>query len=278
MENFESGAVGEAAHNGTGVGLVDETAVKGLDMDTAIADGEIEPAVGAFAEPVEVVSEEIDVNTESGIQDLAGIGVSVAVFILEFPEVGNAGVVEIAAIHENARADAGEGVAEAVGVDGCLVGVAVTIGVDDLANAILGVAIGGELIAEVSFHGDQTVINGAVGEVIDEPVGVIAHIGDAVLMAVGFGDIEVALFVHVKTYRIGQHGFGGEEIDFEIGRNPDLLHFFVGLIGGRSDVGFIRRDDGRVVLGNRVGGYHEAGQPRDSEGAERMGVHDVFLA
>ena len=88
-------------------------------------------------EAVEVVAEEGDVDAVAGAERLLDLGLAVAVLVAEPPEVGDAGVVDVALAGEEPGADAVGGVLEAVGEDGRVVGLAVAVAVLDQLDPLV---------------------------------------------------------------------------------------------------------------------------------------------
>ena len=211
-----------------------------LDIRSAIPDGEIELAVGAEAQAVQVVAEEADVDAEAVVQQLALVGLAVAVGVAQLPEVGNAGVPNVAVARDEAGADAVGGVVEAVGEDRGLVGPAVAGRVLDQADAVVVDAVVLEVVAELALvHGDA-VVDGAAGEVVVEPVHVAADVGDAVVKAEGLGDVEAVLLIDGEADGVGEQRLGGEEIDLEALGDLDAFLRLHPLVGGGGDLRRVR--------------------------------------
>ena len=180
-------------------------------------------------------------DAESGVERLARGGLAGVVRGAEEPEIGNAGVVELAFIAEDAGADAVGGAVETFGEDGSELGAAVTVAIFEEADFFADVGEAGEVCAEVAAEESDAVFDGAGGEVLVEPIHVAADVEDAFVkaiggadggVAVGFGDEDAAFFVDVKGDGIGEHRFSGEEFDFPAGRDFEALHGGLGF-GGR---------------------------------------------
>ena len=78
-EDLQVRPVGLAAEDRAGVGGDEVLAFLGGDVQAAVADREVEPAVGAHLEAVEVVAEEGDVDAVAGAERLLDLGLAVAV-------------------------------------------------------------------------------------------------------------------------------------------------------------------------------------------------------
>ena len=74
----------------------------------AVADGEVELAVGPPGQAVQVVAEEGGVDAEAVQERLADVGLAVAVGVAEPPEVGDAGEVDVAVAGEHPGGEAVE--------------------------------------------------------------------------------------------------------------------------------------------------------------------------
>ena len=112
-------------------------AFPGGDVQAAVAEREVEPAVGPERQAVQVVAEEGDVDAEAMCQGLDQVGLAGAFGVLEEPEVGNAGVVDVALARQHAGADAVGGEVKAIGEDGGFVGDALALAVLDQADAVV---------------------------------------------------------------------------------------------------------------------------------------------
>ena len=127
-------AVGVAAQHRAGVGVGEDLA-RGLDVEAAVADGEVDAAVGAHFQAVAVVAQVRRVDAVAVVQRLLVVGLAGALGVLQEPQVGDAGVPDLAVAGEQAGADAGLRGVEAVGEDGGPVRDAVAVGVLQLPEA-----------------------------------------------------------------------------------------------------------------------------------------------
>ena len=96
-EHFEFRSVGIAAEHGSPIGIDEPLALLGHDVETAIADAEIQPPVGPERQAVQVVPAERDADAESRQQRLTEIGLAVAVFVAQQPQMRDIGVPDVAA-------------------------------------------------------------------------------------------------------------------------------------------------------------------------------------
>ena len=116
-EDLELGAVGIAAQHGSRIGDGQRAALAGLHVESAVADAEIEPAVGPEPQAVQVVTQKADMNAIPFVQERALVGPTVAIGIAELPEPGNTGEPDVILARQHPGADAGGRVVEAVGED-----------------------------------------------------------------------------------------------------------------------------------------------------------------
>ena len=116
----------------------------GFDMQAAVADREVELAVGSETQAVHVVADEGDVNAIAGMERLFHVGPARPLGVLQQPQIGDAGVPDFAVARENAGAEPVRGGFETVGEHSRFVGPARALGVLQQANAIVVYLIGGE--------------------------------------------------------------------------------------------------------------------------------------
>ena len=210
VENLETGAIEFAAVDCAGLGRVQLAPVEGGDGGGAVADAEINPAIGAKAQPVQVVPEEADAHAEPGGEALAGVGDTVVVAILEQPKVREVGKPNLAVTREHTGGETVGGRVEAVGKHRGVVEHAVAVGVAESAKPVGVVGEAPHLVALV--HGEH--VAGALGcQFLVEPVHVLANIGDAFVKAETFDDVKVAVLVDVERDWVGQQRLGGGEAD-----------------------------------------------------------------
>ena len=117
VDDFEVRAIGIEAENKTFVVQVVMTAFAGGGVEPAVAHGSVNPAVGTEDEAVEVVAGERDVDAESVLDDVADIGLAVAVRIAQRVDLRNAGEENRAFIFEDSGCDAIQHIVESSGED-----------------------------------------------------------------------------------------------------------------------------------------------------------------
>lgn len=212
----------------------------GGDIEATVAHREVDAAVGARNQAVEVVAVEAPADAEAVGEALARISDEVVVGVGKGPEVRDAGVVERVVEPHHPGADAVELIVEAAGEDPGGVGDAVAVGVGEDADAVLG---GGEAIGREGAARDPAVDLGAAVldalelEVILDGVEVrdVAGVGDGDARAVGLGDIEVALRVEADRDRGLHHALGGPDVDGAGGAIGDEGVLGLGTQGERED-------------------------------------------
>ena len=92
-----------------------------VDVGAAVADAEVELAVGAEDQAVQVVAEEGVADAVAGGEDLLHVGPADVLGVAQGVEAGDAGVVDVAVAGQDARAQAVGGLVEPIGEDGGLV-------------------------------------------------------------------------------------------------------------------------------------------------------------
>src|SRR5690606_20841396 len=128
-DEFEFGAVGIAAEDRAFIEQFDVGAVAGGGVGGAIADGEIQFAVGAEDEAVQIVAGITKTDTEAADQFVAGGCDGAVVGGIELPDAGNIGEPDLALTREHAGGDAVELGVKTVGKHAAGVGHAVAVGV-----------------------------------------------------------------------------------------------------------------------------------------------------
>ncbi len=212
-------------------------------MQRAVAAREVELAVRADAQPVEIVAEERDVQSVAGREELALLRAAVAVLVAQLPEIGDAGVVDVAVVEQQTGADAGRRGLEAVGEDGRGVGDAVAVRVaHETDPLVLDFVLLRELLARVLLVHRDAVGHRARGDVLVEPIHVVADVRHALVVAEGLRDEETRFAadpVGVEADRVREQRLGGEELDLEAGRDLDARERGLALVGGGRDLGLV---------------------------------------
>jgi hypothetical protein len=253
-EDFEVCAVGFAAEDAAFVGVVEVLAFLAGDVDAFVADAPVDAAIGADAGAVHVVAGVGDVHAEAVGDDFAFVGDAVVVGIAKTNEVGGDGDVNPAVVVEDAGGDAGDDAVEAFGEDGEFVGGAVVVGVAELVDAfavngevlpvdgavfvVVGKAAareacfaGGELAFEEGFFFFDT----GEGDVVGDPLGVLADVEVGDFAAGGGGDVDAALGIDGDGDGVGDVEGAGPAVEFEGGFEFWLWGRFCGLLlSGRA--------------------------------------------
>ena len=136
-EDLEAPAIRLAAEHGTLMGEEETSAFLTRDITALVADGPIDAAVRAEAQPVHVVTGVGDVPAETRRDEFLELRHPVAVGVLEAPDVGDGRDVNPAVEIEHPGGDARHGGVEAFGEDGDLIGDAIPVGVGQLVDALL---------------------------------------------------------------------------------------------------------------------------------------------
>ena len=203
-------------------------------VTTFVADGPIDATIGSEAESVHVVPGIGDMSSEAGGYEFLLVRDTVAVGILEAPDVRDGGHVDPAIEIQHAGRDAGDWGVEAFGVDGDLVRDAVVIGVGELVDGLLGdpevlpvdraifVVILEPAARESQFARRQFALEErelfcrcSQGDVIRNPDGVLSDIQVARFATGCRCDVDAARFVHRA---------GGRVRHAEVARPLERLH------------------------------------------------------
>ena len=136
-EDLEALTIRFAAEHGALVGEEESPAFPARDITALVADGPIDAAVRAEAQPVHVVTGVGDVPAEAGRHEFLELRHAIPVGVLESPDVGDSRDVDPAVEIEHSGGDARDGGVEAFGEDGELIGDAIPVGVGQLVDALL---------------------------------------------------------------------------------------------------------------------------------------------
>src|SRR5689334_14777115 len=98
------------------------------------------------------MSEKAGAHAIAGLERFLHVRTAGAFGVLKQIKIGDAGVINVAAMRQNARADAVVEMIEAVGEDGCFVGFAIAIGIGQQADAVRFLVIIGDALALVFGH------------------------------------------------------------------------------------------------------------------------------
>ena len=233
VDDLEPAAIRLHAEDGTGVLVVEVASFRGIEVVAPVADGEVEASVGSEGEAIEIVAAEAYADAIAFLKGLAGVCFEVSVGVLEHPDVGDAGQVDLAIGGEDAGGGAIERVIETVGKELGVVHPAIAIPVFENADffCVLGVIL-------ERFDGSVFLIHreafgsGGEGDVIAQPMLVASVVFDATVEAVGLGEIEAVLFVK---------GDGGDVEGIRLAGVNAGLHFRgIGDGGKKSLVGILR--------------------------------------
>ncbi len=202
-EDLQLRSVRLAAEDGPGVGHGEPRPLLRFDVEPAVADAEVEAAVRSHDQAVHVVSAESDAHAVAGVQRRPLVGLAVAVGVAELPEVGDAGVEDVAAAGEDAGAGAALDAVEPVGEDGRLLEPAVAVAVLEKPQAVVLPRVFRDLVAEVLAEIGEPVGDGLSGQIVEQPVPVIAVVFDAVLLAERLTDEDPPALVEAEADGIG---------------------------------------------------------------------------
>ena len=276
VNHFQAAAVGLAPQHRAAVGDHDPVGAD-RDVEAAVTDGKIDPAVGAFAEAVHVVAEEGELHAEALVQRRPLVGPAVVVRVAEPPEVRDAGVVDGAVADEDAGADAVEDVVEAVGEDGRRLEAAVAVGIDEPAQPVVLAGVVVEVRPGVLLDKREPVFDRAGREVVGQPVHVAAVVLDALLSAKGFADEDPAAVVEREGDGIGKLRLGGCEDSLEAGGQADRGGAAGGFAGRGSDRGGVRGGLGGAADRRHGEGHggEQAGRNRERVRTEVHGVRSL---
>lgn len=252
--------VGFAPKHGSGVGRRDHSPLAIGHAGAAVGDAEVDPAIGTFDQPVQVVPAEGDVDAEAGQEFLAKARRGGPVRLRfgpggrEPPEVRDARKPDVRPLREHARRHAARDAVEAGAREGRrVVRLAVRVGVGHEADPFgfhfqvvpVDDAVAVEVLetaAPALVHGLEeggvcgvlrveqfTEQGGAFGfgaerEVVAEPGTEVAHVEDARAAAAGLDDVGASVVVEAEAGDVLDERFAGPEGELKAGRDREAAH------------------------------------------------------
>ena len=240
VDQFQMRPVRLAAKHGPALGVGDRRSLLRRDVERAIADREVEPAVGPHAQAVQVVARVLVADAVAGRQLRLLVGDAGPLRVAQHPDAGDAGEVDLVLERQDAGRDAVGGLVEALGEDGALVGHAGAGRVPDEVDLVVVLleAFVGRLSGILLLVDGQAIGDGLAGDVVLHPVHVAARVGHAGVESGRLGDVEPALVVEGDRDRIFEQRLRGPEFDLEVagdmGLGERILDGSAGrLLGGR---------------------------------------------
>ena len=234
------------------------------NVQPAVPDGEVQPAIEADPEPVHVVPEEGDLDAEAPVDRLPRIGDAVPVDVLQAPEVGDAGEPDLFPPDEEAGADPLRGALEPIRVDGGRIARPVLVRVHEEPDPVVLPLVRSEAIPCPTAHVGDTVLDGARRELVLQPVHVGPHVGDPRVDPEGLRDPDAAVVVDIEADRIGEVGLLGPEVSRPALRHADPLQGLAPLVRGLVHAGGVAVGAGGADLVLRGG--RDGGGDKEAEG------------
>ena len=213
--------------------------VGGFHADALVADGPVDAAVETDREAVHVVPRVGKMDPEARGDDLALIGLAVAVAVAEFHQLGHRANEDLAFVIENTARDSADEVIELLGKDSGPVREPVSVGVLDEMDALGEMSEILDVVKSVAVEiFDALHVGGAVlrrellavkvlfvrcggeAEVVRDPVGVVADVEVVGLASLRLGDVGAPLRVKAERDGIGHGKVGrplGEDEFFRVG-------------------------------------------------------------
>ena len=237
--DFEIGAVRIAAEDAAGALAFERLAFLRRDVEAAVADGEVEFAVWAEDEPVEVVAVEGAVHAEAFEQLLALIRDARALGVLELPQVRNASEVHVAVVGEHAGREAIEWVVEPAGEHGAFVRLAGTGRVFEEPHLIgrVGEVIHAlrELASPLLVHLEAVGVRAKLEFVVEPEAevegGIAAVLRGSATETILLRHIDAALLIDADRHRAREHRLGREQFHLHARRQAEPGHVLLGLRG-----------------------------------------------
>ncbi len=232
---------------------VDQSPVPDGDVGPPIADAEIQPPVGPDGQTMQIVSTKCDADAEARMENRFAVGSVIAVFIAHQVQIGDARVVHVAFVFQDACPCSIDQVIEVIREHMGSVRLAVAVLVDQQTDAVIVlVEFGDRVLVQQFTMVFSPVLDRLGGQIPVDPSGIVtAVVDDSRALAEGFANIDLSRVRHPKGDWIGQVGLGREQIDLESFLQSESLHCQPGLIGRCRD---FRRFRFRDLLGDRPTG------------------------
>ena len=265
------GAVEIAAQHAAAIGAGEDASVA-LHVKSAVAHAEVQFAVGAESQAVQLVSRVTEMHAEA-VQNRLALD-AFAVVIFEPPDIGRGGEPDVAIPREDALGGAGVGFVEAGGEDGGVIELAVAAArfeeADEFGDALArrGGGVGAEAAVDVI---GQRGMRGR-GEIVIEPVEVRENGADVVRKTVALADEEAALLIDAERDGMLELRLVGDEFDFEVGGVDEFFERALGFFLGGWGRGFRGVGGGDKIRDGEEREKHEGakkcGQARSGHGRE----------
>ena len=208
--DLEVAAVEVRAQHSARVRTVEQHAFLVDDLEAAIADRPIQQAIGAELNAVHVVAQQGHADAPTRALLRALIGLQIAVGVGELPHGRDAGVPDLTLVLEQACSNAIGSCAEAVRKDLVAVDLAVSVGVHEHLDALVLALKARELITQVLAEHGHAILDAARGEIVLQPVHVLADVGDTCVVAERLRHIHLAIARNPEADRMRQLRLGCE--------------------------------------------------------------------
>ena len=255
MDHFQFGAVGVAAEHGP-VARADKLfSFLARHIEAAIADAEVELAIGPEDQPVQVVAVERDVHAEAGEQLFLHVRDAGALRVLQLVQAGDVRDEDFAVARQHTGAEAIERIVKPPRKDGAPVGPPAAGGVFQAAHLI---RIRGEVAVAAGHFGlplverFQAIVEGVDLEIVFEVEAelvrrVVPVLGRALAEAEFLGRVDPALFIDADGHGAGELRLGGPQLGLHPLRHAELGHLLRGGVGAVGQIlhriGLRRRGD-----------------------------------
>ena len=234
-EFLEFSTVQVATKDGSRIRAEQVFAFFGGHVISAVADTEVEASVGAEHQAMQVVTAKGDANAVTAAQFFPQCCFAFVGGVAQFPDVRDAGVIDITAPGQHTRAGSVFDIIESIGKDTRMVGSAVAIAVFHQPNPVVLPCVIVDFVFEVFPEISQPIFDGFCCQIVVQPVHVSAVVLNSFSLAEGFSDVEPALFINAEGDRIGQQGLGGKQADLHSLRNAETLDRLFAFLGSFRD-------------------------------------------
>ena len=231
VNHFQPAAIRPTAEHGPAARRGQHRSFGRRDMKTAVADRKVETAIGSPGEAVQVMSQERRVYAEAFQQDLAVVGLAVAVAVPEPPQTRDTGEPNRAVTRGQSGCQAIEHSVETVRVNRRAFGPAVAIAIleqpDLVGMSSEPIPTARELVQMFAIHRD------AIGEranlkIVFQEEGAGPILLGALIESILFGDVDPIAFVQAERDRVAELRFRGKQLDLHSRWNSQPRHVTFG--------------------------------------------------
>ena len=233
-EDLEIRTVGVAAEHRAALRVFPSAAI-GEHVVAAIAQAEIDLAIRSRDQAMQVVSAKRVSHPVAVVERRAFLGDAIAIGVPQFPQIGDAGVVDRTAVKQHAGAGAVADAIELFREHRRHVRLPVPIAIDKQSQSIVMTREVGRFLFQVFLHVGDAIVHRFGRQVVIQPIAASPVVFNAFRLPEGLADENASLRIDAKGDGVGEHRFGGEQLPLPTGRQLETGERLLPLIGRRRD-------------------------------------------